>query len=632
VTRQSTGTYSFDINSGGTINAKYYLFEYMDADGIYVHNGASVGSSNDFSDGTFANGSATGTSLKLEHDVAPGEYIDNVVFNSGSLYNVTRTTGVNEINFSDASGPIGTYDFELDDLGTPDPANGLLRWEYINTNIWTGATSTDWHTSTNWSAGTVPDLTENAIIPNVTNDPIISTGSAEAKRLSLEPGAILTINDQDFTVAEEFYYEGTVIAIGSPNITVGGSWTSSSGSFTAANSTVILNSASGTRDITIDTDSFYNLEINCSGIYQLNEDLTVSNDLTITSGTLNSDIYDITLGGDWSNSGSFTEGSNRVTFNAAAGTFDIDNGSDSFYDLRIYSGSGTGTATFRLQDNIDISNDLTILKGILDLSPDGGTSSYDLSVDNRFSNSGGTLLGRDGLILVGENWLITGSGVFTCATSTVELTSDAGTRTVDPGASNFYNLTFSGIAIYRLSENSIIENNLNIASGTLDMSSSPSYNLTISGNWNNTGSFNERTSIVTLNGGDQTLTNAAGETFYTLVVNNTSLTFISGDVDVTNTLDLTSGNILAGANRLTLGTSTANIGTFTYTAGTIVGEFERWLNALGTDYIFPVGTATNNNVATFRFLAGLTQGSLVIEFIAADPGSTGLPLDDGGYT
>ena len=631
VTNQGSGTYSFDINSGATINAQYYLFEYMDADGIYVHNGATVGSSNDFSDGTFANGFATGTSLKLEHDVVIGEYIDNVVFNSGSLYNVTRTTGANEIYFSDASGPLGTYLYELDDLGTPDASNGLLRWSYINTNIWDGDQGdNDWHNPLNWSGGQVPDLTKNAIIPNVTFDPIISTGTAQAKRLSLESGATLTIS-QDFEVAEEFYYQGSVTATGSPNITVGDNWSSSSGSFTPGNSTVILNSTSGTRDITIGSDNFYNLEVNSGGTYQLAGDLEVTNDLSITSGTLSSNNYNITVGGDWSNSGSFIEGLNSVTFNGSTGTFDIDNGTDSFYDLIINSGNGTGNATFRLQSNLNISDDLTITNGTLDLSPDGGTSSYNLSIGDRMTNTGGNLLGRGGVIQVGENWLVTGSGVFTCGNSTVELTSDAGTRTVDPGSSNFYNLTLSGIAIFRLSENTIVENDLNIASGTLDMSSSPSYNLTVSGNWTNTGSFNERLSTVTLNGTDQTLINATGEVFYSVIINNTSLTLTSGDMDVTNTLNMTSGNILAGANRLTLGTSTANPGTFTYTSGTIIGEFERWLNALGTDYIFPVGTATNNNTATLRFLAGLTSGSLVVEFVASDPGITGLPIDDAGY-
>jgi len=632
VTRQSTGNYSFDINSGGTINAQYYLFEYMDADGIYVHNGASVGSSNDFSNGTFANGFASGTSLKLEHDVAIGEYIDNVVFNSGSLYNVTRTTGTNEIYFSDASGTIGSYLYELDDFGTPDASNGLLRWEYINTNIWDGDQGdNNWHNPLNWSGGVVPDLTKNAIIPNVTYDPIISTGTAEAKRLSLETGAVLTINNQDFTVAEEFYYNGSVVAVGSPTITVGDNWTSSSGSFTADNSTVVLNAIAGTRDITIGTDKFYNLEINSGGTYRLNGALSVENNVTITAGTLNSNGYNITLSGDWTNNANFIEGTRTVTFNATSGTHDIDNGSDSFYNVVINSGNGSGNATFRLQNDLDISYNLTISKGTLDLSPDGGVSSHNLTIDNRFSNTGGTLLGRNAQIQVGENWLITGSGTFTCGTSTVNLISNAGTRTVNPGASNFYNLTISGIAIFRISNNTVVQNDLDILSGTFDVSSAPSYNLTVGGDWTNTGSFNERLGTVTLNGTDQTLTNAAGETFYRLNINNSSLTFANGNVTVSNTLNLTNGNIITGLSRLTLGTSTSNIGTLNYTSGTIVGEFERWLNSLGTDYLFPVGTITNNNSVIFRFLAGLTSGSLVVELVEANPGTSGLPLDDAGY-
>jgi len=95
--------------------------------------------------------------------------------------------------------------------------------------------------------------------------------------------------------------------------------------------------------------------------------------------------------------------------NASSGTHDIDNGSDSFYNLIINSGNGSGSATFEQQGDLDISNNLTITKGTLDLTP-----GRNLNVDNRLSNTGGTLLGRDGQIQVGENWQISGSGIFTC--------------------------------------------------------------------------------------------------------------------------------------------------------------------------------------------------------------------------
>ena len=631
VTRQSTGYYGFNVNSSGTISAKHYLFEYMNSDGIYIQSGAEVGAAEDFSDGTFQNGFPTGTYLKLEKDYGSIEYIRNVVFNSGAQYNVIRTLGDYEVFFIDASGPMGSYLFELDDEGTPDAGSGLLRWSYVNTNVWAGTLSADWHTPGNWSNNEVPDLTKNAIIPNVTNDPVISYSAALAKRISLEAGATLGISGQNLTVAEEMYYEGTITVTGSPIITVGDNWTSSTGTFNAGNSTVILNAASGTRDINMGSHSFYNLEINTGGSYRLNENLTITNNLTIAGGTLNSSGYDMNVGGSWANSGTFTQGTRTVTFNGASGTHNIDNGGGNLYNLTINSGNGTGTATYRLANNLTITNNLVLSKGTFDLSSDGGSTSHNITVGNRISNSGATMLGRAAQIRVGENWIITGTGAFNCGTSEVVLTSNAGTRTVNPGTSNFYNLTTSGIAIYRLSRNTIVENNLNIQNGTLDVSSSPSYNLTVGGNWTNSSIFNERVGTVTFNGGEQIIDNAPGETFYSLTINNTSLTQTTGSVNITNTLNMTGGNILTGLNSITLGTSTANIGTLSYTAGNIVGSFERWVNSTGTDYIFPVGTSTSHNRATLRFMNGLTSGSLLVAFIPNDPGTNGLPLDDGGY-
>jgi hypothetical protein len=79
-----------------------------------------------------------------------------------------------------------------------------------------------------------------------------------------------------------------------------------------------------------------------------------------------------------------------------------------------------------------------------------------------------------------------------------------------------------------------------------------------------------------------------------------------------------------------LGTGLANPGTLTYTSGRIIGQFERWVNATGTDYLFPVGTAANYNGAALRFINGLTGGSVRAEFIATDPGGNGLPLSENG--
>ena len=65
---------------------------------------------------------------------------------------------------------------------------GVLRAQ----TTWTGTLSTDWNTTANWSDG-VPLATSSVFIPDVTNDPVISTTTAVAFTVELQNGALLTI-------------------------------------------------------------------------------------------------------------------------------------------------------------------------------------------------------------------------------------------------------------------------------------------------------------------------------------------------------------------------------------------------------------------------------------------------------
>ncbi len=67
---------------------------------------------------------------------------------------------------------------------------------YDVSNIWTGTAGTDWNTTGNWSANTVPTSSSNVAIPHVTNDPIVSqlpATPAICNNLSIATGAVLTI-------------------------------------------------------------------------------------------------------------------------------------------------------------------------------------------------------------------------------------------------------------------------------------------------------------------------------------------------------------------------------------------------------------------------------------------------------
>lgn len=62
--------------------------------------------------------------------------------------------------------------------------------------IWTGNTDSDWNTGSNWSSGTVPLVSDNVIIPDVTNNPVVNGESfapAVCNDITLETGAVLTV-------------------------------------------------------------------------------------------------------------------------------------------------------------------------------------------------------------------------------------------------------------------------------------------------------------------------------------------------------------------------------------------------------------------------------------------------------
>ena len=62
---------------------------------------------------------------------------------------------------------------------------------------WTGATDNDWNNSSNWNPTSVPTASDNVVIPNVTNNPIINqdaSNPAVCKSIIIKSSAVVTIN------------------------------------------------------------------------------------------------------------------------------------------------------------------------------------------------------------------------------------------------------------------------------------------------------------------------------------------------------------------------------------------------------------------------------------------------------
>ncbi len=108
-------------------------------------------------------------------------------------------------------------------------------------------------------------------------------------------------------------------------------------------------------------DTYYHLEIRGSGNKTLPSALTIMGDLTI-AGPLVSNNFNINLGGDWTNTASFSEGTGTVTM-IGTGDQQITNPvGEIFYGLTISKSTGH----LDLDNDVTVSNTLTMTEGVID--------------------------------------------------------------------------------------------------------------------------------------------------------------------------------------------------------------------------------------------------------------------------
>ncbi|PCH93715.1 MAG: hypothetical protein COB85_06530 [Bacteroidetes bacterium] len=206
-------------------------------------------------------------------------------------------------------------------------------------------------------------------------------------------------------------------------------------------------------------------------------------------------------------------------------------------------------------------------------------------------------------------------------------------QTVTIASGGYYNLTISGAGNKDIVASTIVAGDLTI-NNLLDCDG---YDLNIGGDWINNGEFVQNMAKVVFDGaGAQSITNTSIEIFYDLEIDKSSGTLTLNDnVTASNLLHMKAGLIDPGSNVLTLGTDITNEGTLTRTGGTIIGQFQRWINSASTAtaFLFPVGTSSAYNYAqaTFNNIMG-TGGTITAQFVSSDPGSNGLSLTDGGIT
>jgi hypothetical protein len=404
--------------------------------------------------------------------------------------------------------------------------------------------------------------------------------------------------------------------------------------------TIQIGNASTTASSTIRVNSsipIYNFVVNNSTVTAqlVTNNLTVLNNVTVTLGTLNANALNISIAGNWSNSGTFTPSTGKVTFSGTGSQSITDASGETFNKLFITNSFGSVT----MVNNVTVSDS--------------------------FSLSAGTLnVGSQTLTL---NGVVTGGGTLSCGTtSTVNYTKGTAVQNILPA--NYGNLTFSnftktlpnggtvgiagtftpGSAAGHTVTGSTVDFN---SSGAQNISSFQYNDLTLSnagtktlqsgadsvlgtltigasntladggvalnvfGTLSNSGTHSGAGSIIFRGASSQSLTGAG--TFQNLTLNNTSGVVMTGNTTVNGVLTFTNGVLSTGTDTVTIGSS----GSVTRTSGHVNGWLKKNV-AVGASVsrTFEVGDAAvaSYTPATFVFTTVTSAGNLAVSSFAGE--------------
>jgi hypothetical protein len=174
------------------------------------------------------------------------------------------------------------------------------------------------------------------------------------------------------------------------------------GTFNPATSTVVY-APSATSGVTVTSGTYYNLTFNrASNTFSLTTGgIITNNNLTITAGILDvtASNYPISVGGNWTNGGTFSPGSGTVTFTATDASNVIDNGSSQFNNVIF---NGTGGFWSPSTNTMTVAGDLTLTAGTLNNSV--GNASIVVN--------GGDVTGNGTITLTSGTFTLDGTGNF----------------------------------------------------------------------------------------------------------------------------------------------------------------------------------------------------------------------------
>ena len=386
---------------------------------------------------------------------------------------------------------------------------------------------------------------------------------------------------------------------------------SPAGVLTAGTSTFYYYGRNAIGNTTVQSATYYNATIGCFGLCALGSETYVLEAATVTSNNLSISLdatldvvsgsnWGLTIGNNYSNSGTFTAQNGTVTFNAIDASNTLSgtlSGTSAFYNLTFDGVTGDWTPGAA----VTVMNDLTMTAGSLlgtqNIAVGNSGADPDVTGNGTITLTGGTFtLGGPGTVLFG------GNTAWTFNNLTFEEDYSAGTIISANGTGG---INVSGVL------------DIQGTNDTMDFSAG-SKTYTLSGNSGDpflfsggVVTFNADTSTFTYTGDSGGNNTVQTTTYYNLTFTpGTDGTYVlEGATVVSNHLTIDGGTLdVTGSNyALTVGGNWSNSGGFTAQNGTVT------FNTVGTTTVV-TGTTTFYNLTciipakTINFEAETTSG------------------------
>ena len=178
----------------------------------------------------------------------------------------------------------------------------------------------------------------------------------------------------------------------------------------------------------------------------------------------------------------------------------------------------------------------------------------------------------------------------------------------------------------------VVESGTNIVS-----TNDPIINLYNTDLYNNTGTNNLGSGTIWGFTGNipQTIYGTYLSNFYGLRINNSNGFSLQSNTNVSNRLDMVSGDITLNGYNFEIGTGIGNTGIINWTSGTIIGSLKRWFgqttNLTQESGIFPISNNSTNRNVTINYTQAPTDGGyIIVEYKNGIPSMvdtySGLPL------